>query len=269
MSANDSDLVQKSIKIMQIDSPHKFWYKYCNDSVQDRLIEELEREIAAYAADSLTRDEHLPTLDNADVIAAHHPGWNKWIRGKPGRKKKAKKDGEVDSIYIWAIDYGCKLLLPLTYVIPLENMRLAYRRPINVHIGGISNIVPASLVCCLFIQILRFVYFLLFCCFVWNEIVQFFVCLQQFNEVLFDTEKVKCLDWSKKSIELFKEWISDQTELTFLIESVESSRCFGQVLINGQNNNEPFSVAAALCELNEAILDRKYKNGECFRMTIG
>lgn len=160
MLANDSDSVQKSIKIMQIDSPHKFWYKYCNDSVQDRSIEELEQEIAAYAADFLTRDDHLPTLDSADVIVAHHPDWNKWIRGKPGRKKKAKKDGEVDSIYIWAIDYGCKLLLPLTYVIPLENMRLAYRRPLNVHIGGLSNIVPATLVCfCLFRHYDLFIFF--------------------------------------------------------------------------------------------------------------
>lgn len=92
--------------------------------------------------------------------------------------------------------------------------------------------------------------------------------MQQFNEVLFDTEKIKCSDWSKKSIELFKEWISDQTELTFIIESAESSRRFGQVLINGHNNNEPFSVGGALCDLNEAILDRKYKIGECFRLTI-
>lgn len=146
MSANNVEVVKKAIKITQIDSPHKFWYKNCNDPNQDRLIDELEQKLAAFANDVLTRNEALD-LKDGDVVAAHHTDWNKWIRGKSGRKKLAKKDGEVDSIYIWAIDYGCKLLLPLKHVLVLNDMRLAYRRPINVHIGGISNVVPATHVC--------------------------------------------------------------------------------------------------------------------------
>lgn len=58
------------------------------------------------------------------VVAVHHPRWNKWIRGKSGRKKKAKNEGEVDMIYIWAIDYGCKLIFPMKDVLPLTNMRI-------------------------------------------------------------------------------------------------------------------------------------------------
>ncbi|XP_055299568.1 uncharacterized protein LOC129567060 isoform X2 [Sitodiplosis mosellana] len=228
MSAtNDIELVKKAIKIMQVDSPHKFWYKYCEDSLQDRLIDELECEIAAYVVDLLTRDDQVPALNDGDVIAVHHPHWNKWIRGKSGRKKKAKKDGEIDMIYVWAIDYGCKLLFPLKDVLPLTNMRLAYRRPINVHIGGLSNVVPARL---------------------------------EFNEVLFDMERVKTHQWSKKATELFSEWVGDESRLTFLIESVESNRCFGQVLIYCHNNNEPFSVVGALMEQDEAIQDRCYMN---------
>ena len=52
---------------MQVDSPHKFWYKYCEDPIQDRLIDELECEIASYAADLLIRDDQLPTLNDGDV----------------------------------------------------------------------------------------------------------------------------------------------------------------------------------------------------------
>lgn len=77
-------------------------------------------------------------------------------------------------------------------------------------------------------------------------------------------EKIKCDAWSKKSTELFKEWISGQAELIFRIETVNSSRDFGQVLINSHNNNEPFSVARLLCEQNEAIYDVNYMNRKCF-----
>lgn len=146
MPVNDIEIVKKVIKITQIDSPHKFWYKYCNDAVQDRLINKLEREITDYANELLARTDPLPTLREGDVVAVHHYDWHKWIRGKSGRLKMAKKDSEVDSIYIWAIDYGCKLLVPLHQVLPLTDVDLAYRRPINVHIGGLSNIVPATIV---------------------------------------------------------------------------------------------------------------------------
>lgn len=66
-STDDIELVKKSIKIMQVDNPHKFWYKYCEDPIQDRLIDELECEIGAYAADLLIRDDQLPTLNDGDV----------------------------------------------------------------------------------------------------------------------------------------------------------------------------------------------------------
>lgn len=91
----------------------------------------------------------------------------------------------------------------------------------------------------------------------------FFVGLQEFNEEAFDMEIVKRNSWSKKATELFNEWIADQTPLTFLVECVESSRFFGQVLIHSQNGNEPFSVSTALCSQNEAMFDENYLNGKC------
>ena len=76
-------------------------------------------------------------------------------------------------------------------------------------------------------------------------------------------ERIKTHQWSKKAVELFTGWTSGDESLTFLIESVESNRCFGQVLIYGHVDREPFSVVAALMEQDEAIQDRNYMNGEC------
>lgn len=146
MSANNTEFLKKVINITQIDSPHKFWYKDCNDLEKDHALRQLEAELETYTIELFTRDGNLPELRDGDVVAANYAKWGKWIRGKSGRIKYAQKDGEVDTIHIWAIDYGFQFRLPLNQVVPIIDMRLAYRRPINVHIGGLSNIVPATMV---------------------------------------------------------------------------------------------------------------------------
>lgn len=143
--------VKKEIQITQIDNPHKFWYKYCNDPVQENQIQQFEEDIANYAIDLVGWRENLPPIKHGDVVAAFHFDWKKWIRGKAG---KAKND---EHIYIWAIDYGCKLVIPMENIVPIEDLDLKYRQPINVFIGGLANIVPAKAVSHIHTHILYYI----------------------------------------------------------------------------------------------------------------
>lgn len=143
MSTIDTENAEKVIRITQIENPHKFWYKYSNDVTQDRLLEKLESEIGEYAFNCL--EEPRPNLQLGDVVVAFHSDWNKWIRGKIKAIKRSKIDEEL--VKIWAIDYGCIISLPGDRVFILEELDLAYRHPINIHIGGLSKIVPAKFVC--------------------------------------------------------------------------------------------------------------------------
>ncbi|XP_031623585.1 uncharacterized protein LOC116340951 isoform X2 [Contarinia nasturtii] len=224
MSVNQNEMVRKSIQINQIDSPHKFWFKYIDDN-SNCLLEAFDREINCYVVDLVQNNGGtLPVFDiqPCDVILAFYIKWKKWIRGKAGQLKKANKDGEVDSIYVWAIDYGCKLLIPLSNVVLLEDQRLAYRHPINVQIGGLAGIVPAKHV---------------------------------FVPEFLDFELKKCETWSKNANEKFNEWIMDEEELFFEIESNQCGRHFGQLKLRcPDENNEPFSVAQGLCEIKVALL---------------
>lgn len=146
MSVSQNEINRKSIQITQIDTPHKFWFKFKNESDQ-LLLDELHHEIKTYIENLRQQnDGHLPEIDvqAGDVIVTMK--WKKWIRGKAGQLKKATRDGEMDLIYMWAIDYGCKLQIPLSSAVLLECQQLAYRHPINVHIGGLSGILPAEVV---------------------------------------------------------------------------------------------------------------------------
>lgn len=134
--------VPNRIKIYQIDNPHKFWYKKCGNLVEDQLLEELENCIEKYITDQLEWHEQQLPIVRGDEVAAFHSGWNKWIRGKAG----VLIPGTKTDISVWAIDYGCKLVLPLNNVHLLQDRLLAFKSPINVHIGGLSNIMPAELV---------------------------------------------------------------------------------------------------------------------------
>lgn len=145
MSTNGKEcgFEQKSIEIMQIDNPHKFWYKYLNDFEQELILKELELELTKYANEYLDWDESVPKIKPGDVIAVKHPNWKKWIRGKAGDTTGDDDDGLVR---IWAIDYGCEMDLPLQNIVILEDKQLAYGKPKNVHIGGLSDILPAVFV---------------------------------------------------------------------------------------------------------------------------
>ena len=133
--------MDNQIKITHIESPHKFWYKKCDDLIGNERLKELEDNIKIYATDIREWKEHLP-INRGDEVVALHSGWNKWIRGKAGRLQS----GSQTNIFVWAIDYGCSLLLPLADVYLLEDQMLAYINPINVHIGGLSGILPAKIV---------------------------------------------------------------------------------------------------------------------------
>lgn len=133
---------QNQIQITQIDSPHKFWYKNCNDLMENRRLKELENSIEKYVTDLRKWEEQQVPIKRGDEIAAFHAEWQKWIRGKAGRLKPGSK---VD-IFIWAIDYGCKLTMPLENVYLLQDQSLACKNPINVHIGGLSGISPVEFV---------------------------------------------------------------------------------------------------------------------------
>lgn len=144
MSTNG--VLKKSIQITEVDNPHKFWFKFSNDSNENQALDELERKIIDYVDEIEKNDIEFPNDMTFDVIVVFHIEWKKWIRGKAGNVKKAKDENEVDTILIWSIDYGCKMWIPLANVIPLQNSDLAYRSPINVHIGCLSGIVPAKIV---------------------------------------------------------------------------------------------------------------------------
>lgn len=130
------------IEITQIDSPHKFWYKKCNDLLENRRLERLEDSIEKYVVDALEWQEYRLLINRGDEVAALHPVRNKWIRGKAGDLKPGSKT----DIFIWAIDYGCKLTIPLENVYVLVDRSLAFENPINVHVGGLSGISPAKVV---------------------------------------------------------------------------------------------------------------------------
>lgn len=118
---------KSEITVTQIDSPHKFWYKKCNDPELDQQLAEFEDKIAKYAADLIEWNEQLP-INRGDEVVAFHSAWNKWIRGKAGKLISGSKT----DIFIWAIDYGCKLMLPLKNVYLLQDQKLAFNEPINL-----------------------------------------------------------------------------------------------------------------------------------------
>lgn len=134
--------VENQIVIYQIDNPHKFWYKKSDDLVENQRLRELEENLKKYATDLVDWQEHHQPINRGDEVVAFHTAWNKWIRGKAG-KLKTGSDGDI---FVWAIDYGCKLVMPLKDVYLLEDRTLACKNPINVHIGGLSGIMPAKIV---------------------------------------------------------------------------------------------------------------------------
>lgn len=144
------------IQIVQVDNPHKFWYKNCNDLVENQRLEELEDNLKNQVTDLLEWQEHQQPINRGDEVVAYHAGWDKWIRGKAGKLKTGSKADMGPSIEIWAIDYGCKLVIPLKDVHFLEDKTLACKGPINVHIGGLSGIVPAKVVSFEFISFCAF-----------------------------------------------------------------------------------------------------------------
>lgn len=134
--------VQNQIEITQFDSPHKFWYKKSNDLVGNQRLKELEDKIATHVADVRDWQEYQLPINRGDEVAIFHTKRNKWIRGKAGKLKPGSKT----DIFVWAIDYGCKLVIPLENVHILQDRLLAFPNPINVHIGGLSGISPAKIV---------------------------------------------------------------------------------------------------------------------------
>lgn len=134
--------LENRIEIHQIDDPHKFWYKKCDDLVENQRLVELEENLKKYVTDLLEWQEHHQPINRGDEVVVFHYGWNRWIRGKAGKLKT----GSEGDIYIWAIDYGCKMVMSLEDVYFLEDRSLACKNPINVHIGGLSGIVPAKFV---------------------------------------------------------------------------------------------------------------------------
>lgn len=67
---NENLIVRNQIEITQVDSPHKFWYKCCNDQTQDRLLNQLEDTLAKYVADLYEWEEQMLPIQRGDVIAA-------------------------------------------------------------------------------------------------------------------------------------------------------------------------------------------------------
>lgn len=145
-------VMENQIQIMQVETPHKFWFKY-NDKYEMQLLKKLEENIDQYVADLIKWKEQMIPISYGDVVAAFHPNWQKWIRGKVGKIQK----GISNLIHVWAIDYGCKLLLPLDKVYLLKHPDLACRHPINVHIGGLSDISPAFMVNYYFFDFFKFI----------------------------------------------------------------------------------------------------------------
>lgn len=146
---NEILIAKNQIEITQVDSPHKFWYKRCHDSQQERLLNQLEESLKKYASDLIEWGEHLLPVQYGDVAAAYHPVKEKWIRGKVGKIKRSDKKNEIQ---IWAIDYGCTLTVESSgqNVVLLNDQELACRHPINVNIGGLADISPAKSVSFIF-----------------------------------------------------------------------------------------------------------------------
>lgn len=153
---NENLIVRNQIEITQVDSPHKFWYKHCNDQTQDRLLSQLEASLAEYVDDLYEWGEQMLTIQRGDVIAAFDPEKQRWIRAKAGKIKRSDKN----VIEIWAIDYGQLLTVELEKVVSLRDQTLASRHPINVHIGGLAGISPAKHVSFIFNSLSKLVFIL-------------------------------------------------------------------------------------------------------------
>lgn len=142
MAANNKNCDENLIKITKFDNPHKFWYKYCNFYESDTQLVSLERRIAEYVEQTLQFEDGDADLEAGDVIAFFHTDWKRWIRCVVGNSL----ENDPASIRSWLIDYGFKMTLPKNKVVPLKNMSLAYHQAINIHLGGLSDIVPAKMV---------------------------------------------------------------------------------------------------------------------------
>lgn len=77
----------------------------------------------------------------------------------------------------------------------------------------------------------------------------------------------KDVNWSDKSIELFKDWISERKIITYEVIKRQSKRTFGQILLHAEQENiKPFCIAQGLCNICKvAIWDDNFMNGECLK----
>lgn len=72
--------------------------------------------------------------------------------------------------------------------------------------------------------------------------------------------------WTRTSIDKFIELVHDQKYVSFHVDTVQSGRSFGQLLLHSGNDDDDntFSIVNGLCELNVAVRDRNYIHGNTF-----
>lgn len=145
-SLEDVILKRKTIKITHIESPHKFWFKYTDNTVSNDKINDLENRIAQYAEDYQCNNNlytYVPKLNS--IVAIFSTEWNKWIRAKVSDIDE-NTVGEM-RIFVWSIDHGRKVETEVEFMVPILDEDLINAPITSVCVGGLFGIMPAIQVC--------------------------------------------------------------------------------------------------------------------------
>lgn len=178
---------RKQITITYIVNPQLFWFKFNENNNEESFNTHtsFQEKIDAYVENYLTNelaDDEEP-IKNGSVVLVLCEEKKKWIRARIESFENAAD--EKSPTKIWAIDYGQVMESSLAITIPLNDTTLASYPVKNLHIGGLSDVVPAEL------------------------------------DIL---SKVRAGCWSEKAIEYFRRYLFIQLFIHMLISHIKMNR---------------------------------------------
>lgn len=214
---------RKSIIITYIVNPQLFWFKF-NENHNEELFNthaSFQKQIDAYAENYLTNElsDDIELINNESVVLVLCEEKKKWIRA---RIESFENIGDENSpTKIWAMDYGQVMESSLAVTIPLNDTTLANYPVANMHIGGLSDIVPAKM------------------------------------DIL---TKVRADCWSEKAIEYFRSMIEGVDDLIFETDMYKKDRYFGKLEIH-LSSGKTLLVNEGLCDYPDVLHHADFKNG--------
>lgn len=137
-SPNDLKFAEYPIEITHIENPHLFWFKH--SKVSNESLNKLQKDLLEFASRYNRSEWNEAQIKIGQMIVMSVDEWRIFVRGQVENIK-----GSVAEI--WCLDHACVVKARINSdVIPLDDDHLVNFPITNVHIGGLSGVVPADIV---------------------------------------------------------------------------------------------------------------------------